>query len=130
MLGERKRRLEGPEEQIMSDLLELVKTCHPDIILLPNADTWVHLLVHKARRLGLNQTISRTGFFKRMASSKSHWSYGQVKHKEGALIPEGRILIDTAKSFTFSESGLKRVLLAIRPTNLSPNLTSRFTPGP
>ncbi len=62
-------------------------------------------------------------------ASKSYWSYGQVKHKEGALIPEGRILIDTAKSFIYGESGLKGVLLASRLTGLSPNLTSRFTPG-
>jgi DNA polymerase, archaea type len=52
-----------------------------------------------------------------------------VKHKDSALIPEGRILIDTAKSFVYSESGLKGVLMAARLTGLSPNLTSRFTPG-
>ena len=62
-------------------------------------------------------------------ASKSYWIYGQVKHKEGAMIPEGRILIDTAKSFIYGESGLKGVLLASRLTGLSPNLTSRFTPG-
>jgi len=45
------------------------------------------------------------------------------------MIPEGRILIDTAKSFIFSEGGLKGTLLASRLTGLSPNLTSRFTPG-
>jgi DNA polymerase I len=62
-------------------------------------------------------------------ASKSYWSYGQVKHKDGALFPEGRILIDTSKSFVYRESGLKGVLLASRLTGLSPNLTSRFTPG-
>lgn len=128
ILGKRKRMLEGSEKQVVSDFLNLIKSHDPDILLLPHADTWIPLVVHKARRLGLEQTISRTGFFKQMAS-KSYWSYGQVKHKEGAMIPEGRILIDTAKSFIFSESGLKGVLLASRLTGLSPNLTSRFTPG-
>ena len=52
-----------------------------------------------------------------------------MKHKDGALIPEGRILIDTAKSFVYVESGLKGVLMASRLSGLSPNLTSRFTPG-
>ena len=51
-----------------------------------------------------------------------------MKHKEGAQIPEGRILIDTAKSFIYGERA-KGVLLASRLTGLSPNLTSRFTPG-
>ena len=43
-------------------------------------------------------------------SSKSYWSYGKVNHKDGALIPEGRVLIDTAKSFVYTEDGLKGVL--------------------
>jgi DNA polymerase, archaea type len=45
------------------------------------------------------------------------------------MIPEGRILIDTAKSFVYTEGGLKGVLMAARLSGLSPNLTSRFTPG-
>ena len=76
----------------------------------------------------MEPTISRTGWFKQMAS-KSYWSYGKVNHKDGAMIPEGRVLIDTAKSFVYAESGLKGVLMASRLSGLSPNLTSRFTPG-
>ncbi len=62
-------------------------------------------------------------------ASKSYWSYGKVNHKGGALIPEGRVLIDTARSFVYQEGGLKGVLMASRLSGLSPNLTSRFTPG-
>jgi DNA polymerase, archaea type len=123
-----KRRLEGSERAVISDLMDLVASHNPDLILLPYADTWVPLMVRKARRYGLEPTISRTGFFKQMAS-KSYWSYGKVNHKDGAMIPEGRILIDTAKSFVYAESGLKGVLMASRLSGLSPNLTSRFTPG-
>jgi len=123
-----RRQLHGPESQVLSDLLELVRSHDPDMILMPFADTWIPMIIRKARRYGLEPTISRSGRFKQM-SSKSYWSYGQVKHKDGALIPEGRVLIDTAKSFVYSESGLKGVLLAARLTGLSPNLTSRFTPG-
>jgi len=123
-----KRILQGPEQTVLSDLLDLIKSHDPDLILCPHADTWIPLMVRKARRYGLQPTFSRTGFFKPMAS-KSYWSYGQVKHKDGALIPEGRILIDTAKSFVYVESGLKGVLMASRLSGLSPNLTSRFTPG-
>jgi hypothetical protein len=108
--------------------MELIKAHDPDLILCPHADTWIPLMVKKARRYGLEPTFSRTGFFKPMAS-KSYWSYGKVNHKEGALIPEGRVLIDTAKSFVYAESGLKGVLMASRLSGLSPNLTSRFTPG-
>lgn len=128
VLNGHKRRLEGPERQVISDLLELICVHDSDLLLCPYADTWVPLIVRKARRYGLEPTISRTGFFKPMAS-KSYWSYGKVNHKDGALIPEGRVLIDTAKSFVYAESGLKGVLLAARLSGLSPNLTSRFTPG-
>ena len=62
-------------------------------------------------------------------ASKSYWSYGKVNHKDGALIPEGRVLIDTARSFVYTEGGRKGVLIASRLSGLSPNLTSRFTPG-
>ncbi len=48
--------------------------------------------------------FSRSGWFKPMAS-KSYWSYGKVNHKDGALIPEGRVLIDTAKSFVYKRAG-------------------------
>ena len=108
--------------------MELVKSHDPDLILCPHADTWIPIIVRKARRYGLEPTISRTGWFKQMAS-KSYWSYGKVNHKDGAMIPEGRVLIDTAKSFVYAESGLKGVLMASRLSGLSPNLTSRFTPG-
>jgi DNA polymerase I len=126
--GKRMMRLEGLEQQVISDLMDLIKSHDPDILLIPYADTWIPLMIHECRRLGIDQTIGRTAHFKRMAS-KSYWTYGQMKHKEGAMIPEGRILIDTAKSFIYGESGLKGVLLASRLTGLSPNLTSRFTPG-
>jgi len=50
-------------------------------------------------------------------------------HKDRAMIPEGHVLIDTAKSFVYTEGGLKGILMASRLSGLSPNLTSRFTPG-
>jgi DNA polymerase I len=128
ILNGRKRKLEGSERTVISNLLELIESHDPDLILLPYADTWVPLIVRKARRYCIEPSISRTGFFKQMAS-KSYWSYGKVNHKEGAMIPEGRVLIDTAKSFVYAESGLKGVLMASRLSGLSPNLTSRFTPG-
>ena len=68
-------------------------------------------------------TFSRSGWFKQMAS-KSYWSYGKVNHKHGAMIPEGRVLIDTAKSFVYTEGGLKGVLMASRLSGLSPGLSN------
>ena len=36
VLNGRKRRLEGSERTVISDLLELIKSCNPDLILLPS----------------------------------------------------------------------------------------------
>ncbi|NLH20791.1 MAG: type B DNA-directed DNA polymerase, partial [Methanothrix sp.] len=58
-----------------------------------------------------------------------YWSYGRANHKDMALIPEGRILIDTASSFAYREGGLQGILLASRLSGLPPNLAARFTPG-
>jgi DNA polymerase I len=118
-LNERKQRFEGPEKVVLTDLMEFIKVHDPDVILFPYADTWVPIIVKKAKRLGFELTFSRSGFFKSMAS-KSYWSYGKVNHKDGALIPEGRVLIDTAKSFVYTEGGLKGVLMASRLSGLSP----------
>ncbi|MGD0954581.1 MAG: hypothetical protein ABR985_19720 [Methanotrichaceae archaeon] len=64
------------------------------------------LIVQRVRRYGPESTFSRIGWIKSMAS-KSYWSYGKVNHKDRGPIPEGRVLIDTAKSFVYTEGGLK-----------------------
>ncbi|WP_348303248.1 hypothetical protein [Methanothrix sp.] len=90
--------LNGPERTVIADLMELISSYNPDLVLFPYADSWVPAMVRKAERYGLEPAFSRSGWFKSMAS-KSYWSYGRANHKESALIPEGRVLIDTAKSF-------------------------------
>jgi DNA polymerase, archaea type len=126
--GERLRRLHGKEGVILSDLLELVRVHDPDVLLIDQGDLWIQLVVQKATRLGLEISISRSGRFRSIAA-RSYWSYGKAYHKDRALIPEGRVLIDTASSFTYREGGLKGILLSARLSGLSPNLVARFTPG-
>jgi DNA polymerase I len=126
--GSRERRLKGSERQVIADLFDLVRVIDPDIILFPDGDQWVPIMVARAEKYGLDPSLSRTGWFRNTAS-KSYWSYGKVEHKHGAVIPEGRILIDTENSFTYRESGIEGIILASRLTGLSPNQTSRFTPG-
>lgn len=126
--GKRPQRLQGKERVILSDLLELVKVHDPDVLLIDKGDLWMPLVVQKAARLGLDPSISRSGRFRSMAA-RSYWSYGKANHKDRAIIPEGRVLIDTASSFTYREGGLKGILLSARLSGLSPNLVARFTPG-
>jgi DNA polymerase I len=81
-----------------------------------------------ARSEGLAMPFSRSGNYRQM-DSRSYWSYGRVEHKNAALIPDGRMLIDTDQSFVYREGGLDGVFMAARLSGLSPNLVSRFTPG-
>ena len=126
--GSQSRRLEGGERGIISDLMELLRLHDPDVLLVDRGDLWIPLLEAKAARLGLEEHISRSSGFRRMAA-RSYWSYGRANHKDMALIPEGRILIDTSSSFAYREGGLRGILLASRLSGLPPNLAARFTPG-
>jgi DNA polymerase I len=124
----RTERLHGAEHDVLADLFGIVAACDPDVILMPDADTWMPKLQKQAGACGLVMPFSRTGKYRTM-DARSYWSYGRVEHKEAALIPDGRILIDTEQSFVYREGGLAGVLMAARLSGLSPNLASRFTPG-
>ena len=124
----RTERLHGQERDVLTDLFGLVAAYDPDLILMTDADRWMSKMQVRARVLGLAMPFSRSGKYRTM-DSRSYWSYGRVEHKEAALIPDGRILIDTEQSFVYREGGLAGVLMASRLSGLSPSLASRFTPG-
>ncbi|WAC05936.1 MAG: type B DNA-directed DNA polymerase [Methanoregula sp.] len=120
--------LHGTQRDLLADLFLLVTACDPDVILMPDADIWMPKLQRQARVHGFDMPFSRSGKYRAM-SARSYWSYGRMEHKESALIPDGRILIDTEQSFVYREGGIEGVLMAARLSGLSPNLASRFTPG-
>jgi len=124
----RQVRLGGDEMAILSDMEGLICSADPDVILFPQADIWVPRLAARARAHGLDTGISRTGRFRRL-QAKSYWSYGKTEFRVGALIPDGRLLVDTRQSFHYRESGLSGILLGARISGLSPNLAARFTSG-
>jgi DNA polymerase I len=121
-------RLTGQTHDVLADLFCLVRSLDPDVILMPDADTWMPRIKKEAQQQGLAMPFSRNGKYRQM-DARSYWSYGRVEHKESALIPDGRILIDTEQSFVYQEGGLLGVLMAARLSGLPPNLASRFTPG-
>lgn len=122
-----KERIAGRESEIVKDLLSAVEAADPDIILFRGADFWMHRIEEVAKRIGVRNSFSRTGKFLKMPQ-KSYWSYGKARLRAEALIPEGRILIDT-ENFNYREGGLKGVLLASRVSAVSANLASRLSPG-
>ena len=124
----RPNRLEGDATRILTDLFSLIGALDPDVILMSHADTWMPRFRSFAEKSGLSMPFSRNGKYRRM-NSRSYWSYGRVEHKEAALIPDGRVLIDTDQSFVYREGGLDGVFMASRISGLCPNLAARFTPG-
>jgi DNA polymerase I len=124
----RKDLLSGDEKTVIADLFGIVNSCDPDVILFPGADIWVPRIVATARSNGLDQPFSRSGRFRRI-DAKSYMSYGRTEYREGSLMPDGRLLIDTRTSFNYREGGLYGVILASRLTGLCPNLAARFTAG-
>jgi DNA polymerase I len=127
-IGERIEMLEGTGSSVVADLFSLVESGDPDVILMSEADLWMPRFRAYANKTGLVMPFSRSGKYRQM-DSRSYWSYGRMEHKHAALIPEGRVLIDTEQSFVYREGGLDGVFMAARLSGLSPNLASRFTPG-
>jgi DNA polymerase, archaea type len=121
-------RLNGPAGTVIADLFSQVQSADPDVILMSHADTWLPRLRTFAQEHGLVMPFSRSGKYRKMGS-RSYWSYGRMEHKEAALIPDGRVLIDTDESFVYREGGLDGIFMASRLSGLSPNMVSRFTPG-
>jgi DNA polymerase I len=126
--GMHTEQLTGENHEVLAELFGLVSSLDPDVILMPDADTWMPKIRKLAQQYDLTMPFSRNGKYRQM-DARSYWSYGRMEHKESALIPDGRILIDTEQSFVYREGGLDAVLMAARLTGLSPNLASRFTPG-
>ncbi len=122
------KTITGSLPEMLQELATALDDRNPDLILFPHADYWMPLLVSSSEEHGILLPFSRTGRYSRL-SARSYWSYGRMVHREGALIPEGRCLIDSSRSFTYRESGIAGVLLASRMTGLAPNLTARLTPG-
>ncbi|PKG32982.1 type B DNA-directed DNA polymerase [Methanoregula sp.] len=128
VVHERIEHFSGPEGTVLSALFSRISSLDPDVILMPDADAWMPRLQRLAQDRGLVMPFSRNGKYRSM-NSRSYWSYGKMEHKDAALVPDGRILIDTERSFVFREGGLEGVLMSARLSGLSPNLVSRFTPG-
>ena len=128
LVHDRTELLRGTGHTVVTDLFSLVEAIDPDVILMSQADLWMPKFRRYARREEIVMPFSRNGNYRQM-DSRSYWSYGRMEHKDAALIPDGRLLIDTDQSFVYREGGLDGVFMAARLSGLSPNLASRFTPG-
>jgi len=119
---------DGPAATVLRRLMASIDDHNPDLIRFPGADDLMHTICRDAKQAGLTNTLSRTGRFRELGS-RSYFTYGHMEYRPGAMVPEGRIIIDTTSSFLYKEGGEEGIFFASRLTGISPNLTSRFTPG-
>jgi len=126
--GDCREMIRGSETTLLADLGSMIAALDPDVILFPDADMRIPALVARAQELDIDLPLSRTGRYTRL-SATSYWSYGRVHYRGRALLPQGRVLIDTAQSFVFNEGGLDGIFLASRLTGMPPNFVARHTPG-
>lgn len=118
----------GEDLDLCKFLISAVSEYDPDVILFDNADGWMQKICSVARENQIFNSLSRTGIF-RPLKSRSYFSYGRMEYKPSAMIPCGRIIIDSARNFMYRQGGMSGIFLASRLTGISPNLTARFTPG-
>ena len=121
-------RMTGKTREVLADLAGQLAAYDPDVILMPDAGIAVPRLLDLAREHGIALPFSRTGKY-RTQSARSYWSYGRMEHKGTALVPDGRILVDTEQSFVYHTGGLSGVLLSARLSGIPPGPASRLTPG-
>lgn len=80
--------MHGPHTRTDPLCMRILNACQLLALFIHNW-TWIPLIVGRARCYGLDPIISRTGFFKPMASN-AYWSYRKVNHKVGATHPRGQ----------------------------------------
>lgn len=116
------------DRAMLEELARAIASHDPDIVLFPGSDLLMPRIVSRARALGIEPPFTRTGRYRRL-EPRSYSSYGRMEYREGSLIPDGRVLVDTTQSFNYREGGLAGVLLASRLTGIPPNLSARLTAG-
>jgi len=94
VIQESTERLTGQTKNVLADLSLLVRSIDPEVILMPGTDTWILRIRKDAQKHGFAMLFSLNGKYQQV-DTRSYWSYGRMEHKESALLPDRRILIDT-----------------------------------
>ena len=128
VVHEHREHLNGGEPAVLADLADLIAAIDPHVVLFPHADLWLPRILFAAEQRGIVLPFSRSGRYRKI-SEKSVLEPREDRVPGRIPIPDGRILIDTAQSFHYRESGLAGIILGARLTGLAPNLTARFTSG-
>lgn len=125
--------LEGDEEEILLDLVEVIKEKDPDIIYTYNGDGFVlpYLYCRAAvngikDELVLGRESQKMGLKRR---GKSYFSYGNIFYKPPSYTLKGRMHLDMTNSFIFGEGGIFGLIDLARLSCIPVQTLSRLSPG-
>jgi len=121
--------LDGAEEGILEDLVDLVKERDPDIIYTEGGDAfYMEYLAQRAQRYGIDMDLGREAGF-RKAKGKSYFTYGRIMYKPPAHKLRGRVHLDTDGSITYSQSGIYGLIDIARLCLIPMQDLARLSPG-
>lgn len=118
--GERVVVESADEERVLRGLFEEVQRRDPDVVLTQGGDTF--LLPHlqaRAAALGVPFYLGREPDpAKPRKAAKSYFSYGKIKYQAAAYALHGRIHVDKATSFFWSQAGMHGLVDLARLSNV------------
>jgi DNA polymerase, archaea type len=101
----------GPEGEKILALVELVRDIDPDFVITSDGDTFLFpYLMARARSNGIADRLAmdrdRNPMKPPDRPGTSYFSYGRIYFKPSSIKLYGRVHLDAANSFSYSESGM------------------------
>lgn len=123
--------LDGPEDQILKELTNLLNKLDLDILITHHGDSFlIPYLRYRARinrvKLRLGRLSDPNGL---QIRSSSYFSYGRIYHRFRGLKLRGRIHIDSSNSMLYEETGLEGIIEVARIARIPIQDAARYTIG-
>jgi DNA polymerase elongation subunit (family B) len=126
--------LEGPEEELLGELLRELERQDPDLLLTDGGDGFdLPWLYRRAAALGWDARAfslgRRPGPWRPHRAASSYMTYGRIQHKDATYPLLGRFHIDRANSMLYDDAAVEGLLDAARLSRLSLQTVARQSPG-
>lgn len=99
----------GSEPAVLRALTERIRTEDPDVLVVDDAGL-VPLLFAKGDDHGVDVRLGRRPGYEQLAGANTVESYGRVLHSPARYRLPGRVLVDEANSFLWSQTSLRGLL--------------------
>ncbi|MCI4331290.1 MAG: hypothetical protein L3K19_05530 [Thermoplasmata archaeon] len=127
-------RLEGPEAELLDEVMRELSRQDPDILLTDDGDGFdLPCLYRRAAALGRSEEEFFLGreavSFRPARPARSFATYGQVMHREASFPLPGRFHLDRENSFLYGDAAIDGLIDAARLSRLSLQTVVRQSPG-